>query len=126
MHRFLLYFLRNFAIFSQFFCAAAGSYFSHLFSPCKLPKGEIYLFSIHFVRETKPRNGGTCLMIFFYRTKRYLFHSLKIVENTDFFQKYPEIHFSSMHPGWADTPAVQSSMPGKKVTVEIFEDVLVP
>lgn len=25
---------------------------------------------------------------------------------------HPEIHFSSMHPGWADTPAVQTSMPG--------------
>ncbi|XP_028291121.1 dehydrogenase/reductase SDR family member 12 [Gouania willdenowi] len=24
---------------------------------------------------------------------------------------HKEIHFSSMHPGWADTPAVQSSMP---------------
>lgn len=24
---------------------------------------------------------------------------------------HSEIHFSSMHPGWADTPAVQSSMP---------------
>uniref|UniRef100_A0A672RD72 Dehydrogenase/reductase SDR family member 12-like n=1 Tax=Sinocyclocheilus grahami TaxID=75366 RepID=A0A672RD72_SINGR len=25
--------------------------------------------------------------------------------------QHKEIHFSSMHPGWADTPAVQSSMP---------------
>jgi len=25
--------------------------------------------------------------------------------------KHPEIHFSCMHPGWADTPAVRSSMP---------------
>lgn len=25
--------------------------------------------------------------------------------------EHKEIHFSSMHPGWADTPAVQSSMP---------------
>lgn len=24
---------------------------------------------------------------------------------------YPKIHFSSMHPGWADTPAVRSAMP---------------
>ena len=24
---------------------------------------------------------------------------------------HPEIHFSTMHPGWADTPAVRSSMP---------------
>jgi dehydrogenase/reductase SDR family member 12 len=26
-------------------------------------------------------------------------------------RKYPSIHFSCMHPGWADTPAVRSSMP---------------
>ncbi|XP_030642332.1 dehydrogenase/reductase SDR family member 12 [Chanos chanos] len=26
-------------------------------------------------------------------------------------EQHKEIHFSSMHPGWADTPAVQSSMP---------------
>ncbi|KAK6195826.1 hypothetical protein SNE40_001177 [Patella caerulea] len=25
--------------------------------------------------------------------------------------KYPSIHFSCMHPGWADTPAVRSAMP---------------
>ncbi|XP_054643169.1 dehydrogenase/reductase SDR family member 12 isoform X2 [Dunckerocampus dactyliophorus] len=25
--------------------------------------------------------------------------------------QYKDVHFSSMHPGWADTPAVQSSMP---------------
>jgi len=25
--------------------------------------------------------------------------------------KHPEVHFSCMHPGWADTPAVRSSMP---------------
>ncbi|ELW61935.1 Dehydrogenase/reductase SDR family member 12, partial [Tupaia chinensis] len=27
-------------------------------------------------------------------------------------QMHPAIHFSSMHPGWADTPAVRLSMPG--------------
>lgn len=27
-------------------------------------------------------------------------------------EKHKEIFFSSMHPGWADTPAVRSSMPG--------------
>ncbi|KAM5181617.1 dehydrogenase/reductase SDR family member 12 [Mantella aurantiaca] len=26
-------------------------------------------------------------------------------------KSYPKIHFSVMHPGWADTPAVKSSMP---------------
>ncbi|XP_064615024.1 dehydrogenase/reductase SDR family member 12-like [Liolophura sinensis] len=25
--------------------------------------------------------------------------------------EYPAVHFSSMHPGWADTPAVRSAMP---------------
>ncbi|CAG0914038.1 unnamed protein product [Notodromas monacha] len=27
-------------------------------------------------------------------------------------KKYPEVFFASMHPGWADTPAVRSAMPG--------------
>ncbi|XP_037383157.1 dehydrogenase/reductase SDR family member 12 isoform X2 [Talpa occidentalis] len=27
-------------------------------------------------------------------------------------QQHPAIHFSSMHPGWVDTPAVRQSMPG--------------
>jgi len=26
-------------------------------------------------------------------------------------EMYPNVHFSSMHPGWADTPAVAESMP---------------
>lgn len=26
-------------------------------------------------------------------------------------RRYPSIHFSTMHPGWADTPAVRMSMP---------------
>ena len=26
-------------------------------------------------------------------------------------KKHPEIKFFTMHPGWADTPAVQTSMP---------------
>lgn len=26
-------------------------------------------------------------------------------------KQFPDIHFSSMHPGWADTPAVRTSMP---------------
>ncbi|XP_056323945.1 dehydrogenase/reductase SDR family member 12 isoform X2 [Danio aesculapii] len=31
---------------------------------------------------------------------------------TEFWAKaYPKIHFSVMHPGWADTPAVSSAMP---------------
>jgi len=27
-------------------------------------------------------------------------------------QQHPTVHWSSVHPGWADTPAVRSSMPG--------------
>lgn len=26
-------------------------------------------------------------------------------------RKHPNIYFASMHPGWSDTPAVQTSMP---------------
>ncbi|KAJ3109930.1 Dehydrogenase/reductase SDR member 12 [Physocladia obscura] len=35
------------------------------------------------------------------------------IEMTEYWAKqYPEIRFYSMHPGWADTPGVQSSIPG--------------
>ncbi|XP_052214511.1 dehydrogenase/reductase SDR family member 12-like isoform X3 [Dreissena polymorpha] len=36
----------------------------------------------------------------------------QIVMTEQYAKKFPDIHFSSMHPGWADTPAVQTSMPG--------------
>ncbi|XP_053404755.1 dehydrogenase/reductase SDR family member 12-like [Mercenaria mercenaria] len=35
----------------------------------------------------------------------------QIIMTEQYAQKYPSIHFSVMHPGWSDTPAVQSSMP---------------
>lgn len=35
----------------------------------------------------------------------------QIVMTEQYAEKYSNIHFFSMHPGWADTPAVQSSMP---------------
>lgn len=35
----------------------------------------------------------------------------QIVMSEQYAVKYPNIHFSVMHPGWADTPAVRSSMP---------------
>lgn len=35
----------------------------------------------------------------------------QVVMTEQYAKKYPNIHFSSMHPGWADTPAVQMSMP---------------
>jgi hypothetical protein len=38
-------------------------------------------------------------------------------------QKYPEVRFSSMHPGWADTPAVQSSIPST-IRFSIFMNLL--
>lgn len=32
---------------------------------------------------------------------------------TDFYARnYPKIYFGSMHPGWSDTPGVQTSLPG--------------
>lgn len=32
---------------------------------------------------------------------------------TDFFARNsPQIYFGSMHPGWSDTPGVQTSLPG--------------
>lgn len=36
----------------------------------------------------------------------------QIVMTEQYAIKYPNIHFSSMHPGWADTPGVQESLPG--------------
>lgn len=35
----------------------------------------------------------------------------QVVMNRSFAKLYPSIHFSAMHPGWADTPAVESAMP---------------
>ena len=40
-------------------------------------------------------------------TKLYsLFAKVEMTE--EWAKKYPKIHFSVMHPGWADTPAVRS------------------
>ncbi|XP_042305757.1 dehydrogenase/reductase SDR family member 12 [Sceloporus undulatus] len=35
----------------------------------------------------------------------------QVVMTEQWAKAHPSIHFSSMHPGWADTPAVRSSMP---------------
>ncbi|KAK3589945.1 hypothetical protein CHS0354_034967 [Potamilus streckersoni] len=35
----------------------------------------------------------------------------QVVLTEHYAKKYPDIHFSCMHPGWADTPAVRTSMP---------------
>ncbi|KAK7080225.1 Dehydrogenase/reductase SDR member 12, partial [Halocaridina rubra] len=35
----------------------------------------------------------------------------QVVMTQKYAKTYPEVHFSCMHPGWADTPAVRSSMP---------------
>jgi len=35
----------------------------------------------------------------------------QIVITDKWAKKYPDIQFSSMHPGWADTPAVRNAMP---------------
>ena len=32
-------------------------------------------------------------------------------------REHTEVHFSVMHPGWADTPAVRNSMPGQDIIV---------
>ncbi|XP_056004570.1 dehydrogenase/reductase SDR family member 12-like isoform X1 [Ostrea edulis] len=36
----------------------------------------------------------------------------QVVMTEEYARRYPKVHFSSMHPGWADTPAVRSAMPG--------------
>ncbi|XP_067670565.1 dehydrogenase/reductase SDR family member 12-like [Haliotis asinina] len=35
----------------------------------------------------------------------------QVVMTEQFANSHPQIHFSCMHPGWADTPAVRSAMP---------------
>jgi len=36
----------------------------------------------------------------------------QVVMTEQYAQQHGDVHFSCMHPGWADTPAVQTSMPG--------------
>lgn len=35
----------------------------------------------------------------------------QVVMTEELSKKYPDVHFSCMHPGWADTPAVRNAMP---------------
>jgi len=56
----------------------------------------------------------------------------QIVMTEQYALKYPDIYFASMHPGWADTPAVRSAMPqfyekmkNKLRTVEQGADTLI-
>jgi len=35
----------------------------------------------------------------------------QVVMAEHYAKTYPEIYFASMHPGWSDTPGVQTSMP---------------
>jgi len=35
----------------------------------------------------------------------------QVILTEEWAKLHPSVHFSSMHPGWADTPAVQTSMP---------------
>ena len=43
----------------------------------------------------------------------YLFlQRQQVIMTEQWAKKFPDIHFSVMHPGWADTPAVRTSMPG--------------
>ncbi|XP_013385879.1 dehydrogenase/reductase SDR family member 12 [Lingula anatina] len=55
----------------------------------------------------------------------------QVIMTEEYAKIYPNIQFSSMHPGWADTPAVQSAMPefrakmeGKLRTVEEGADTI--
>lgn len=51
-------------------------------------------------------------MVPFDGTMAYAQNKRQQVVLTEMYAKeHPEIHFSVMHPGWADTPAVRSSMP---------------
>nr|XP_002132114.1 dehydrogenase/reductase SDR family member 12-like [Ciona intestinalis] len=36
----------------------------------------------------------------------------QVILTEEWAKMHPDIHFSAMHPGWADTPAVRTSMPG--------------
>jgi len=56
----------------------------------------------------------------------------QVIMTEQYAKKYPEITFTSMHPGWADTPAVRTSMPSfynmmknKLRTVEQGADTIV-
>jgi len=56
----------------------------------------------------------------------------QVVMTEQYAQQFPDVFFASMHPGWADTPAVQSSMPdfhakmkNKLRTVEQGADTIV-
>jgi len=35
----------------------------------------------------------------------------QIVMAESYAKTYPNVYFATMHPGWADTPGVQNSMP---------------
>ena len=39
----------------------------------------------------------------------------QVVLTEEWSREHTDIHFSVMHPGWADTPAVRNSMPGTKI-----------
>ena len=41
----------------------------------------------------------------------YSFQRQQVVMTEMWAKTYPKVHFSVMHPGWADTPAVRTSMP---------------
>lgn len=36
----------------------------------------------------------------------------QVIMTTEWAKKYADVQFTSMHPGWADTPAVRTAMPG--------------
>ena len=49
----------------------------------------------------------------------------QVIMTEQWAKQYPEVHFSSMHPGWADTPAVRSSMPDFYEKVSSFQSKII-
>ena len=47
----------------------------------------------------------------FFATHSHNKKSPQVILTEEWAKLHSSIHFSSMHPGWADTPAVQNSMP---------------
>ncbi|XP_004680399.1 PREDICTED: dehydrogenase/reductase SDR family member 12 [Condylura cristata] len=60
--------------------------------------------NIHDLQSERTAFNGT--MVYAHNKRQ------QVVLTERWAQRHPAIHFSSMHPGWVDTPAVRQSMPG--------------
>ena len=58
------------------------------------------------VKVTQPCFIVLFTYISFIHIMNYFYVKVEMTE--EWAKKYPKIHFSVMHPGWADTPAVRS------------------